>query len=411
MSRGPLSDIRVLDIASFMAAPMAAMWLGDFGADVVKVEHPNGDAIRTWGNAKDDVPLFWKMVGRNKRSIGIDLHEEPGQELLLDLCATADVVVENFRPGTLERWNIGYERMRDRNPGVVLLSVSAFGQTGPYSSRAGFGTLAEAMSGYADITGETDGPPTLPSFALADSIAGLCGAYAVMVALHERASGSGEGQRVDLALYEPLLTVLSHIFVDYDQLGLVAQRLGSRLPLAAPRNVFRTRDDTWVAMSCSAQSVFERACAVIGREDLIQDERFVTNRSRIQNVDAIERYFGEWIGLRSEEEVLRQFTDAGAAVAPVYTVADVFKDPHFQARENLIAVQDAELGTIRMQNVTPKLSRTPGAIRHAGPRNGEHAEEVLRDWLGLDEEAIQSLRSDGVVGTGEWAPPLGRSTT
>jgi formyl-CoA transferase len=320
------------------------------------------------------------------------------------------VVVENFRPGTLERWNIGYDRMRERNPGVVLLSVSAFGQTGPYSSRAGFGTLAEAMSGYADITGQVDGPPTLPSFALADSIAGLCGAYAVMVALHERAVGSGEGQRIDLALYEPLLTVLSHIFVDYDQLGLVAQRLGSRLPLAAPRNVFRTRDDSWVAMSCSAQSVFERACAVIGREDLIQDERFATNRSRIENVAEIERYFAEWICLKSEEEVLQEFTDAGAAVAPVYTVADVFKDPHFQVRENIVAVQDEELGTIQMQNVTPKLSRTPGAIRHAGPRNGEHAEEILREWLGLQDEAIQRLRSGGVIGAGEPAVPRPRAT-
>jgi crotonobetainyl-CoA:carnitine CoA-transferase CaiB-like acyl-CoA transferase len=398
MPDGPLSDIRVLDVASFMAAPLAAMWLGDFGADVVKVEHPNGDAIRSWGNEKDGVPLFAKVVGRNKRSIGIDLHEQEGQSLLLDLCGAADVVVENFRPGTLERWNIGYDRMRERNPGVVLLSVSAFGQTGPYSARAGFGTLAEAMSGYADITGAADGPPTLPSFALADSIAGLCGAYAVMVALHARATGSGEGQCIDLALYEPLLTVLSHVFVDYDQLGLLAQRIGSRLPLAAPRNVFKTREDTWVAMSCSAQSVFERACTVIGREDLVSDERFATNRSRIQNVDEIERYFADWIGARSEDEVLARFTEAGAAIAPVYTVAEVFKDPHFQARENLVSLDDPELGPIRMQNVTPKLSRTPGTIRHAGPRTGEHADEILTEWLGMRPDEIDRFRSSAGVG-------------
>lgn len=400
MARGPLSDVRVLDIASFMAAPMAAMWLGDFGADVVKVEHPDGDPIRSWGNHKDGVPLFWKMVGRNKRSIAIDLHEERGQELLLDLCTVADVVVENFRPGTLDRWNIGFDRMRERNPGLVLLSVSAFGQTGPYSPRAGFGTLAEAMSGFADITGQVDGPPTLPSFALADSITGLAGAYAVLVALHERAAGSGEGQHIDVALYEPILTVLSHIFVDYDQIGHVAQRLGSRLPLAAPRNVFRTSDDTWVAMSCSAQSVFERACAAIGREDLVHDERFATNRNRIEHVDEIEEYFAEWIGSKSQDEVLQRLTDAGAAVAPIYTVAEVFEDPHFQARENLVEVPDAELGTVRMQNVTPKLSRTPGSIRHAGPRTGEHADEVLCDWLGLGVDAVERLRSDGVIGAG-----------
>jgi crotonobetainyl-CoA:carnitine CoA-transferase CaiB-like acyl-CoA transferase len=401
MAPGPLSDVRVLDIASFMAAPMAAMWLGDFGADVVKVEHPNGDPIRSWGNHKDGVALFWKMVGRNKRSIAIDLHEEQGQELLLDLCTVADVVVENFRPGTLDRWNIGYDRMRERNPGLVLLSVSAFGQTGPNSPRAGFGTLAEAMSGYADITGQADGPPTLPSFALADSITGLCGAYAVMVALHERAVSSGEGQHIDVALYEPMLTVLSHIFVDYDQIGHIARRLGSRLPLAAPRNVFRTGDDAWVAMSCSAQSVFERACAAIGRDELIHDERFATNRDRIEHVDEIEKYFGDWIASKSQDEVLQRLTDAGAAAAPIYTVADVFEDPHFQARENLVEVPDAELGTIRMQNVTPKLSRTPGTIRHAGPRTGEHAEEILRDWLGLGTDALERLRSDGVTGAGQ----------
>ena len=404
MVQGPLTDVRVLDIASFMAAPMAAMWLGDFGADVVKVEHPNGDPIRSWGNDKEGVPLFWKMVGRNKRSIAIDLHEQQGQELLLELCAVADVVVENFRPGTLDRWDIGYDRMRERNPGVVLLSVSAFGQTGPYSSRAGFGTLAEAMSGFADITGQADGPPTLPSFALADSIAGLCGAYAVMVALHERAR-SGEGQHIDVALYEPLLTVLSHVFVDYDQLGVIAQRLGSRLPLAAPRNVFLTRDDRWVGMSCSAQSVFERACSVIGREDLIQDERFATNRARIQNVDEIEQHFAAWIRTKSEEEVLQQFTEAGAAVAPVYTVADVFKDPHFQARENLVAVPDAELGTVRMQNVTPRLSRTPGGIRHAGPRTGEHADEVLRDWLGRSSGTAERSESNRFPDRGDAPRP------
>jgi formyl-CoA transferase len=202
--------------------------------------------------------------------------------------------------------------------------------------------------------------------------------------------------------------VLSHVFVDYDQLGLIAQRLGSRLPLAAPRNVFRTQDDRWVAMSCSAQSVFERACAVIGREELIQDERFATNRARIQHVDEIERQFAEWIRSKSEDEVLQRFTEAGAAVAPVYTVADVFKDPHFQARENLVDVPDAELGTVRMQNVTPKLSRTPGAIRHAGPRTGEHAEEVLRDWLGGRSGATKPQESNSVPGVNEALTPASR---
>ncbi len=391
---GPLEDIRVLDIASFMAAPVAAMWLADFGADVVKVEHPRGDMLRSCGNEHEGEPLFWKMVARNKRSVVLDLHERTGQELLLALVEQADVVVENFRPGTLERWNLGYEQLRERNPGVVMLRVSAFGQSGPYSPRAGFGTLAEAMSGYAHITGQADGPPTLPSFALADSITGICGAYAVMVALHERAR-SGLGQEIDLALYEPMLTVLSHIFVDYDQLGLVAQRVGSRLPLAAPRNVYRARDERWIAMSCSAQSVFERSCAVIGREDLITDPRYIDNRARNTHSEELDVIFGGWIGEHDSEEVLRRFNDAGAAVAPVYDVADVFEDPHFVARENVVAVPDPKLGEVRMQNAVPKMSRTPGKIRHTGPRLGEHTEQVLQEWLGLSGEELDALRRSG----------------
>lgn len=215
----PLQGIRILDVASYMAAPLSAMWLGDFGAEVIKVEHPQGDMIRTWGRSKDGVPLFSKMVNRNKRSVTIDFHHPDGQELLRRMAATADVLVENFRPGTLEKWNLSYPTLAELNPRLVMLSISAFGQTGPYSQRAGFGTLAEAMSGYAHVTGQPEGPPTLPSFGLADGIAGLCGAYAVMVALHERDHFSNRGQLIDLALYEPILLMLGHFFVDYDQLG------------------------------------------------------------------------------------------------------------------------------------------------------------------------------------------------
>jgi crotonobetainyl-CoA:carnitine CoA-transferase CaiB-like acyl-CoA transferase len=395
--RGPLSDIKVLDIASFMAAPMAAMWLGDFGADVVKVEHPSGDNIRTWGSTKDDVPLFWKMVGRNKRSITVDLHHEAGQDLIRRLVAQVDVVVENFRPGTLDRWNLSVPSLLEINPRLVVLSISAFGQTGPDSPRPGFGTLAEAISGYAHVTGQPDGPPTLPSFGLADSITGLCGAYAVMVALHERDQASGLGQHIDLAIYEPIMTILGHFFVEYDQLGIVAQRLGSRLPFASPRNVFRTGDERWVAMSCSGQSIFERSCRAIGRPDLIDDPRFVDNRARTEHADEVDAIFQEWIGQHDQQKVLAVFTDAGAAAAPVYDVRDTFVDPHFIARDNLTSVADAELGTIRMQNVTPKLSRTPGAIRHAGPRLGEHTAVILQEWLGLTAEELTALERDGVV--------------
>jgi crotonobetainyl-CoA:carnitine CoA-transferase CaiB-like acyl-CoA transferase len=380
-----------------MAAPMAAMWLGDFGADVVKVEHPNGDSIRTWGGMKDGVPLFWKMVGRNKRSMTLDFHHREGQEILRRLATKVDVIVENFRPGTLDRWGLSVPSLLELNPRLVVLSISAYGQTGPNSPRPGFGTLAEAISGYAHITGQPDGPPTLPSFGLADSITGLCGAYAAMVALHERDTVSGLGQHIDLAIYEPLMMMLGHIFVEYDQLGVVAERLGSRLPFASPRNVFITADKRWVAISSSGQRIFERSCRAIGQPGLVTDERFADNRARTAHSAEIDAIFQEWIETRTRSEVLAAFAEAEAAAAPVYDVRDAFDDLHFEARGNLAPVSDPDLGEIRMQNVTPKLSRTPGSIRHAGPRLGQHTELILRDWLGIKQEELAVLEANGVI--------------
>jgi len=394
---GPLAGIRVLDAASFMAAPMTAMWLGDFGADVVKIEHPKGDMMRTWGSSKDGVPLFWKVVGRNKRSVTLDLHVEKGQQLFKRLAAKADVVVENFRPGTMARWGLDYESLRTVNPRLVMLSVSAFGQTGPYSRRAGFGTLAEAMSGYAHMTGSPDGPPLLPGFGLADGITGICGAFAIMVALHERDTASGLGQSIDLAIYEPLMTVLGHPFIEYDQLGIVAERLGSRLPFASPRNTYRSRDGSWLAMSCSAQSVFERACHAIGRPELILDPRFVDNPARTANHEAIDDIFAGWIASQDAADVLRILNGAGAAVAPIYDMKDIFEDEHFAARENLASVADEQLGTIRMQNVVSRLSRTPGRIAHAGAALGEHTGEVMKGWLGLSDGDLEQLAAERVI--------------
>jgi crotonobetainyl-CoA:carnitine CoA-transferase CaiB-like acyl-CoA transferase len=397
MSEQALSGVRVLDIATFMAAPMAAMWLGDFGADVVHVEHPQGDGIRTWGSARDGVPLFWKMVGRNKRCITIDFHTEAGQELIRRLVREVDVLVENFRPGTLARWGIAPAQLMELNPRLVVLSMSTYGQTGPYSPRAGFGTLAEAMSGYAHVTGQADGPPTLPSFGLADSIAGLCGAYGVLIALYERDRQSGRGQHIDLGIYEPMLTMLGHQVVEFDQLGIVAQRLGSRLPFAAPRNIYRTADEQWVAMSCSSQSVFERACHAIDCPSLASDMRFIDNRSRSENHATLDAVFQDWIGQHKASDVIDKFTTVGAAIAPIYDMRDVFSDPHFVFRENIIRVSDPELGEIRMQNVVPALSRTPGQIHHAGPTLGAHTDEVLTSWLDLSAEDLSALRATGAI--------------
>lgn len=395
-SNGPLEDLIVLDLSSFMAAPMAAMWLADFGAKVIKVEHPRGDMMRDWGSKRDGVPLFWKMVGRNKKSITLDLHNASAQDVVRRLASKADVLIENFRPGTLAQWGLDYETLAEVNPKLIMLSVSAFGQTGPYSHRRGFGTLAEAMSGYAYMTGEPDGPPTLPSFGLADGITGLTGAFGILAAVHEQRL-SGRGQHIDLALYEGIMTVMGHQFVEYDQLGIVAERLGSRLPFAAPRNAYKAGDGEWLAMSSSSQSVFERACKAIGRPELIDDPRFIDNPARTKNNDELDQIFQDWIESKPRQEAMDVLNDAGAAAAPIYSIKDVFEDPHFQARGNVARVEDSELGTIGMQNAVPAFSRTPGRLRHAGPQLGEHTDDILSDMIGLSEGEIAELRTQGAI--------------
>lgn len=392
----PLSGIRVLDLGNFMAGPMAATWLGDFGAEVIKIEHPRGDGVRHWGQTKKGDPLYWKMLSRNKRCVTLNLGKPEGQKFLKDLVAKSDVLIENFTPGTMDKWNVGYEPLAQINPRLVMLSISAYGQTGPYALRPGFGTLAEAMSGYAYINGQEDGPPTLPSFGLADGIAGLNGAFGVLAALRHR-DRTGVGQHVDTTLYEPLLTVLGPQVIEYDQLGIVQERLGSRLPFSAPRNVYRTKDGKWLSMSSSAQSVFERTMHAIGKPELISDERFLDNRKRGVNHIAIDNEIGEWCAQHTLDEAMKILVAHEAAAAPVYSVADVVTDPHFAARGSVVAVDDPNLGPVKMQAPSPRLSKSPGKIRSTGPRLGEHNREVYGELLGLGEAELDRLRRDGVI--------------
>lgn len=391
-----LAGIRVLDLGNFMAGPMAATWLGDFGAEVIKVEHPRGDGVRHWGQTKKGDPLYWKMLSRNKRCITLNLGKPEGQKLLRDLVAKSDVLIENFTPGTMSRWNVGYEHLSEVNPRLVMLSISAYGQTGPYSLRPGFGTLAEAMSGFAYINGEPDGPPILPSFGLADGIAGLNGAFGVLAALRYR-DHHGVGQHVDIALYEPLLTVLGPQVIEYDQLGIVQERLGSRLPFSAPRNTYVTKDGKWLSMSSSAQSVFERTMHAIGKPELITDERFLDNRKRGVNVEALDEEIGAWCRRHTMQEAMEILVKHEAAAAPVYSVADVVADPHFTARGSVVAVEDANLGPVRMQAPFPRLSRSPGRIRSTGPKLGEHNREVYESLLGLGDADLEQLNRQGVI--------------
>ena len=386
-----LSGIRVADISTFLAAPMASMLLGDYGAEVVKVAHPSrGDEMRFWGENKKGVGLYYKVINRNKKSVTADLRTPIGVEIVKRLVRTADVVIENYRPGTLEKWGLGYDVLSEVNPRIVMLRITGFGQTGPYSHKPGFGTLAEAFAGAAHITGFPDRPPLLPAFGLGDSTAGLAGAFLTMVALFERERHGGRGQVGEFAIYEPLLTLLGPQVVNYDQLGLVQERSGSRLPFTAPRNTYRTRDGKWVAIAGSAQSIFERICRALERPELIADPRFRDNRIRMENAAGLDAELQSAIERFDLDALIRRFEQHEAAVAPVNNVAQIFADPHYAARQNITAVPDEELGgPLRMQNVVGNFSRTPGAIRRAGPRLGEHNREVLVEELGFSEAELK----------------------
>ncbi len=393
---GPLTGIRVLDAATLFAGPLIATFLGDFGADVIKIEHPNGDPVRLHGHAKDGVPLWWKVVSRNKRAITLNLSKPEGQTLLLELVTTADVLIENFRPGTLERWNLAPDRLLAHAPGLIIVRTTGFGQRGPYAQRPGFGTLAESLSGFAHLTGEPDGPPTLPPFALADGVAGLAGTSAVMFALYHRDARGGRGQVIDLAIIEPILTILGAQPTVYDQLGIVPQRVGNRSVNSAPRNTYRTRDGKWVALSASAQSVAERVMRLVGRPDLIDAPWFRHGVDRASHADELDAAIGSWIAGRDLGDVVRAFEQAQAAIAPIYDVSDVMRDPQYQALESIVTVPDAELGAVKMQNVLFRMMGTPGRVRWAGRRLGQDNAAVYAA-LGVSPGRLAELRAKGVV--------------
>ncbi|MER6618473.1 CaiB/BaiF CoA transferase family protein [Streptomyces xantholiticus] len=392
----PLRGLRVLDLATLFAGPLCATMLGDFGAEVIKVEHPTRpDPSRGHGPAKDGVGLWWKVLGRNKRNVTLDLSAPGGRDTLLRLAATADVVVENFRPGTLEKWGLGWEELSEANPRLVLTRITGFGQFGPYCHRPGFGTLAEAMSGFAAATGEPEGPPTLPPFGLADSVAALAAAYAVMTALAARTT-TGRGQVVDMAIIEPILAMLGPQALWYDQLGYVQPRTGNRSRNNAPRNIYRTADGSWLAVSTSAQSVAERVMHLVGRPEFVDEPWFATGSGRAEHAAELDDAVGCWIARRTRDEAVDAFEKAEAAIAPVYDIRDVMDDPQYRALGTITEVPDPELGPLRMQNVLFRLSETPGGIRWAGRPHGADTEEVLAE-LGLTPGDITALRTQGAL--------------
>ena len=397
MATMPLEGLRVIDASTILAGPLCCRILGDYGADVIKIEHPvHGDSMRGHGGQKNGIPIWWKEISRNKRTLGLNLGKPEGADILLKLAKTSDVLVENFRPGTLERWGIGPEQLHAANPGLILVRLTGFGQTGPYASRAGFGTLAEAMSGFAYLTGEPDGPPTLPAFGLADSICGIAASSAVMMALRHR-DNSGEGQVIDLNILEPIMTAVGPSPTVYQQTGVIEERHGNRSTNNAPRNTYRTRDGHWVAVSSSAQSIAERIMTLVGHPELIEEPWFASGRGRAEHADLIDGYVAEWISQRDRDEVLAEFERVDAAVAPVYSAKDIVEDPHIRETKMLIEVDDDELGPVLQHNVMWRMSKTPGQIRFTGRAPGADTRTILVDELGLNPEELENLRTQGVV--------------
>jgi formyl-CoA transferase len=400
MSDGALAGVRVVELGSLLAGPFAAHLLADMGAEVVKVEAPGaGDPLREWGHARhEERSLWWPVQSRNKKLITLDLRSERGQELLLDLVRKSDALIENFRPGTLERWNLGFDRLREANPGIVLARVSGFGQTGPYAQRAGFAAVAEAMGGLRYINGMPGQPPPRSGISLGDSLAGMFAAQGVLAALYSRDVLGGPGQVVDVSLLEACFALLESAVPEYDKLGFVRQPAGTGLKGVVPSNIFRTRDDRWIVIAASKDSVFRRLCAAMGREELADDERFATHVVRGEHAEEIEAVISEWAARHDAAEIDRLLNAEGVACGPINSVADIAEDPHFHAREMLVTHHDPELGDMLGPGIVPKLSETPGSVRWSGPWDeGSHNDEVYTDVLGLSEAELEELRAGGVV--------------
>jgi crotonobetainyl-CoA:carnitine CoA-transferase CaiB-like acyl-CoA transferase len=395
---GPLAGLRVIDAGQMIAAPLACTMLADFGADVIKIEHPEqGDAMRARPPEKEGKSLWWKVIGRNKRNITLNLGKPEGRDLLLRLVKEADVLVENFRPGTFERWGLGYDVLSKINPRLVLVRVSGYGQTGPYAQRGGYGTVAEAFTGLPSFTGFPDGPPTLSSsYAQADSVAATFAALGAMFALHERQS-SGRGQEVDVSLFEPLFRLIEFQTIAYDQLGFVRERIGNRSSTDSPRNAYRTRDDRYITISASTQKSFDRLVETMGMGELARDPRFTDGLLRQRNADVLDTIMAGWFLRHDFDEALR-ILEAGEVVSgPILTIAEIFKDPHYAARKAIVPVPDADFGEVRMQNAVPLLSRTPGEVRHTGAELGACNEEVWLGEMGLARDEFERLRAAKVI--------------
>jgi formyl-CoA transferase len=398
---GPLAGIRVVELGMLLAGPFTGRLLGDMGAEVIKVEPPGKpDPLREWGKARyKGRSLWWPVQSRNKKCVTLNLRTEKGQELLLDLARQSDVLVENFRPGTLEKWNLGWERLSEVNPRLVVCRVSGYGQTGPYSSRAGFASVAEAMGGIRHINGFPGERPPRLHISLGDSLAGMFAAQGILAALYHRdALGGGRGQVVDVSLLESCFALLESTVPEYDRLGIVRGPSGTGLKGVAPSNIFKSRDDKWVVIAANADNVFRRLCEAMGRPELADDERFSTHLARGDHQEEIEGIVAAWAQERDATEIDRILNDAGVICGPIYTIADIFQDAHVRARDMLVEHEDPEFGSYLGPGIVPKFSETPGEVRWSAPwEHGSHNAEIFGELLGLSDDELAELHEEGVV--------------
>ena len=394
----PLAGVRVIDAGNMVAAPFATVLLADFGAEVIKIEHPKyGDGQRKLEPIMNGIPLWWKSVSRNKRCITLDLGKPEGAEIFKRIIKGKDVIVENYRPGTFEKWGIGPDVIRAVDPRLILLRISGFGQTGPYKGRAGFGRVAEAMGGLTNLIGEPDGPPMSPGYPLGDLIAGIFGSLSIMMALYHRDTRGGEGQVIDLALFEAVFRFLDFDPIQYDQMKTVHMRTGNRVAYVAPSSMFKTKDGKYLTLAASTQNVWVRLAEAIGRKELTVDPKFIDNPARVENSVEINGIVGAWIEQHTREEVIEQFDKFEVAYSSVFDMEDAFRDIQYRARESMVRVPDPDLGEAIVQNVVPKFSLTPGSVDFLGRKMGEDNEAIYCGELGISQEKLKQLKDAGIV--------------
>ncbi|MDR9797406.1 CaiB/BaiF CoA transferase family protein [Aeribacillus pallidus] len=396
---GPLTGVNILDISTMIAAPFGATLLADLGAEVTKIELPNkGDTLRTVGPWKGNEPLRWPGLARNKKSVTLDIRKEEGKEILKKLIKNTDILIENFRPGTLEKWGLGYEELKKANPKLIMVRISGYGQTGPYREKAGFGTPCTAFSGHTYIQGYPDRPPVSPSYSLLDYITGVYTAFSAVSALYYRDKNDDpEGQVVEMGLYESIFRMLEFLVAEYDQNGIVRERTPGLAGHSSPAGTYETKDGKYVVLVCSTDSTFNRLAEAMERTDMLEDERYYTNSQRLKHDDEVQKIVSDWIRQFTLKELQEKLDLYGVPVSPILSIKDIFENEHYQARKNIVEVEHPRLGKVKVPGVVPNFSKTPGTIRYRAPELGEHNEEILGGKLGLSKQELAELKEKGVI--------------